>query len=88
MYASTIALYHKELGTNPERISKRLVEHVSKLNWHHIDFPASYKIYIIFEKLNEHIRLNVLYVSFNQKTICSEYISNRNYSTKKTNQFT
>ena len=88
MYAVTIALYHKELGTNPDRISKRLIEHASKLNWIHIDFPASYKDYAIFEKFNEDIALNVLYVPFNQKTICSEYISNLNYSTKKTNQFT
>ena len=83
MYASTIALYHKGLGTNPERISKRLIEHVPKLNWHHIDFPASYKYYVIFQKLNKNIALNVLYVPFNQKTICSEYISNRNYLPEK-----
>ena len=83
MYAVTIALYHKELGTNPERISKRLIEYVSKINWHHIDFPASYKDYVIFEKLIEDIALNVLHVPFNQKIICSEYISNRNYSAKK-----
>ena len=53
------------------------------LNCHYIDFPASYKDYAIFEKLNEDIALNVLYVPFNQRTICSEYISNRNYSSKK-----
>ena len=83
MYAVTIASYHKELGTNPERISKKLLEHIPKLNWNHIDFFVSYKNYIIFEKLNEDIALNVLYVPFNQKTIYSEYISTRNYSTKK-----
>ena len=83
MYAITIALYHTELGSNPERISKRLIEHIPKLNWHYIDFPASYNDYIILEKLNENIALNVLYVPLNQKTICSEYISNRNYSVKK-----
>ena len=83
MYAATIALYHKELGTNPERISKRLMEHVSELNWSHVDFPVSYKDYAIFEKLNEDIALNVLYVPFNKKTICSEYISSRNYSAKR-----
>ena len=83
MYAITIALYHKERGSNPERISKRLIEHIPKFNWHDIDFPASYNDYIIFEKLNEDIALNVLYVPFNQKTICSAYISNRNYLVKK-----
>ena len=83
MYAMTIALYHKELGTNPKRISKRLMEHIPLLNWHDIGFPVSYNDYIIFEKLNEDITLNIFYVPFNQKTICSEYISNRNYTVKK-----
>ena len=83
MYAITIALYHKELGTNPERISKRLMEHIPLLNWHDIGFPVSYNDYIIFEKLNEDITLNIFYVPFNQKTICSEYISNRNCTVKK-----
>ena len=83
MFAVTIALYHKEFSTNPERISKPLLEHVSKLNWNHIDFPASYKDYAIFEKLKEDIALYVLYVPFNQKTICSKYISSRNCSAKK-----
>ena len=32
MYAITIALYHKQLGTNPERISKKLQDHVFMLN--------------------------------------------------------
>ena len=77
----------QKLGSNPERISKRLIEHIPKLNWRLIDFSASYDDYIIFEKLNEDRALNVLYVPFNQKTICSEYFSNRNYSVKKTNYF-
>ena len=71
MYASTIALYHKELGSNPERISKRLIEHTSNFNWSHIDFPALYRDYIIFEKHNKDVAINVLYVRFNQKTIYS-----------------
>ena len=83
MYAITIALYHKELGSNPERISKKLLEHIPLLNWHDIDFPASYNDYIIFEKLNEDIALNVLYVPFNHKTTRTEYISSRNYLVKK-----
>ena len=50
MYAITIALYHKELGSNPERISKKLIEHIPMLNWHDIDFPASYNDYNIYLK--------------------------------------
>ena len=83
MYAITISLYHKQLGTNPERISKKLLEHTNKINWDHTDFPASFNDYIIFEQLNEDIALNVLYVPYNQKTICAEYISSRNYIAKK-----
>ena len=67
IYAITIALYHKELGSNPERISKKLIEHIPLLNWHDIDFPASFNDYIIFEKLNEDIALNVFYVLSDQK---------------------
>ena len=83
MYAITIALYHKELGANPERISKRQFKYIPTLNWDGIDFPPSYNDYNIFEKFNEDIALNVLHVPFNKKTICSEYISNRNYTAKK-----
>ena len=83
MYAATIALYHKELGSNPEHISKKLLEHILLLNWHDIDFPASYEDYIIFEKLNEDIALNLLYVPYDRKTVCGEYISPHNHTAKK-----
>ena len=75
MHAITIALYHKELSTNPERITKILIAYAQKLNWHDIDFPASYEDYAIFEKLNEDVALNILYLSFNEVSICPEYIS-------------
>ena len=89
MHAITIALYHKELGTNPERITKKLIAYAQKFNWHDIDFPASYEDYAIFEKLNEDVALNVLYVPllyvpmlFNEVNILPEYISKRNFNTK------
>ena len=82
MHAITIALFHKELGTNPERITKKLIAYAQKFNWHDIDFPASYEDYAIFEKLNEDVALNVLYVPFNEVNICPEYISKRNFNTK------
>ena len=50
-------------------------------------FPASFNNYIVFEQLNEDIALNVLYVPFNKKAICTEYISSRNYTAKKTSYF-
>lgn len=83
MYAAAIALYNKELGSNPEHISKKLLEHILLLNWHDIDFPTSYEDYIIFEKLNEDIALNVLYVPYERKTVCGEYISPHNRTAKK-----
>ena len=82
MHAITIALYHKELGTNPERITKKLIAYAQNFNWHHTDFPALYEDYAIFEKLNEDVALNVLYVPFNEVNICPEYISKRNVSTR------
>ena len=82
MHALTIALYHKKLGINPERITKELIAHAQKFNWHDIDFPASYEDYAIFEKLNEDVALNILHVPFNEFNICPEYISKRNSNIK------
>ena len=82
MHAITIALYHKELGTNPERLTGKLIAYAQKFNWNDIDFPASYQDYVIFEKLNEDVAFNVLYVPFNEVNICPEYVSNRNFNTK------
>ena len=50
MHAITIALFHKELGTNPERITKKLIAHAQNFIWHDIDLSASYENYAIFEK--------------------------------------
>ena len=82
MHAITIALFHKELGTNPERITKKLIAYAQNFIWHDIDFHASYEDYAIFEKLNEDVALNVLYVPFDEVNILPEYISKRNFSTK------
>ena len=79
-YAATIAFFHKESGTNPERISQKLRIYTQRFNWHDIDFPASYVDYAIFEKLNEDIALNIL--PYREKTLCPEYISKRNFNTK------
>ena len=78
----SIALFHKELGTNPEPITKKLIAYPQKFNWHEIDFPASFQDCVIFEKLNEDVALNVLYVPFNEVNILPEYISKRNFNTK------
>ena len=82
MHAITIALFHKELSTNPEHITKKLIAYAQKCNWYDIDFPVSYEDYAIYEKLNEDVGLNILYVPFNEVNICPEYISKRNFNTK------
>ena len=82
MYALTIALNHKEIGKNPDRISKRLIEHIPKYNWDYIDFPASTPDYKIFEKNNEDIALNILYVLHDTEEIRPEYISKYNFTRK------
>ena len=67
MHAITIALYHNELGSNPERISKTLMQYANKLNWYNIDFPASYEDHLLFEQFNSDIALTILYVPFGKK---------------------
>ena len=79
MYAITIALCHEGLGKNPGRISSKLIEYDSAFNWHDIDFPATYDDYITFERLNNIVALNVLYVPLNEINICPEYISEYNF---------
>ena len=83
MYAVNIALYHEEIGHNPERISKRLIEHIPKYNWDNIDFPASIPDHKVFEKNNTDIALNILYVPHNKEKVRPEYISQHNFTRKK-----
>ena len=82
MYAVTIALNHKEIGKNLDRISQKLIEHIPKNNWNYIDFPATISDYKIFEKNNEDIALNILYVPNNTEEIRPEYISKYNFDRK------
>ena len=82
MYTATTTLYHHKLGSNPERITKKLATYTETFNWREIDFLASYNDCAIFEQLNEDIALNILYVPPREKNICPEYISKRNFNTK------
>ena len=61
---------------------KKLIAYAQNFILHDIDFPASYENYAIFEKLNEDVDLNVLYVPFDEVNILPEYISKGNFSTK------
>ena len=82
MYAIAIALFDEALGKNPGRISKELIKYANAFNWHDIDFPATYEDYITFERLNETVSLNILYVPLNEVNICPEHISKRNFDKK------
>ena len=82
MYGIAIALFHEALGKNPGRISKELIKYANAFNWHDIDFPTTYEDYITFERLNEAVAINILYVPLNEVNICTEYISKRNFDKK------
>ena len=81
-YATAIAIYHKEIGKNLDRISSKLIEHTYKLDWNEIDFPASTPDYKRFEQYNDDIALNILYVPFNEQDVRPEYISKHNFTRK------
>ena len=73
MYSITTGLYHDEIGKNVERISKKLMRYTSKINWRNINFPASYKNYVLFEQLNSDIALNILNVPFGKRNVCPKH---------------
>ena len=82
MHAIAIALFDEALGKNPGRISKELIKYANAFNWHDIDFPTTYEDYITFERLNEAVAINILYVPLNEVNISTEYISKRNFDKK------
>ena len=82
MHVITVALYHNELGSNPERISKKLMQYANKINWHNIDFPASYEDYVLFEQLNSDIALNILYVPFGKRNVCPDCVFKHTFTAK------
>ena len=87
VYAATIAIYHKEIGDHPERISNKLFQHAYKLDWNGFDFPAFTSDYKIFEKNNKDITLSILYVPYEEEEeiidVLPEYICNHNFTRKK-----
>ena len=67
---------------HPERISK-LKPYINKYNWEEINFPAGSKEWQKFERNNDTIALNVLYVEQNTKKISVVYKSKYNNKRKK-----
>ena len=55
------ALNYQTIEKNPQRISK-LKPYINKYNWEGINFPAGSKKWQKFEKNNDTIALNILYV--------------------------
>ena len=53
---------------------------VSKFNWKNLDFPTLIRDYQMFERNNEDLALNILYVPTYQKEIPPEYISKHNFT--------
>ena len=60
------ALDFQNIEKHPERISK-LKPYINKYNWKGINFPAGSKEWQKFERNNDTIALNVLYVKHNTK---------------------
>ena len=60
------ALNYQNIETHPERISK-LKPYINKYNWEGINFPAGSKEWQKFERNNNTIAPNVLYVKHNTK---------------------
>ena len=73
-YVITVALNHKKIRKEPQRISK-IKPFIDKYNWKDTEFPSHSKYWKKFEQNNKTIALNILYVSYNTKQIRSAYIS-------------
>ena len=76
-YAITVALNHKDIGRDPQRIL-RIKPFVNKYNWKDINFPAGPHDWKKFKQNNKTIALNILYVPYNTKEICRAYKSKYN----------
>ena len=59
-------LNYQTIETHPERISK-LKPYINKCNWKEIDFPAESKDWVKFEKNNDTVALNGLYIPIIKK---------------------
>ena len=82
-YALTVALNHKQIKKDLQRISK-IKRFVDQYNWKEIDFPTTSNSWKKFESNNESIVLNILYVPYNTKEIRHAY--KPKYNLKHENQ--
>ena len=63
-YTLTVALNHKQIKSNPERISK-IKPFIDQYNWKEIDFLSHSKYWKKFEQNNKIIALNILFAPYN-----------------------
>ena len=80
-YAITVALNHKEIGKDPQSLSK-IKPFISKYNRNDINFPAGIKEWKTFEQNNPNIALNILYVPTDTQEIKITYRSKYNRKCK------
>ena len=76
-YSIIAALNYQNIGHHSERISK-LKPFINNYNWDNIDFPAGHKDSSEFEKNNNDIAINILYVPYKTKEIRQTYVSKHN----------
>ena len=76
-HSIVIALYHKQIGKNPQRI-ENLKPYYKHFNWEGINTPATKKDWKRFENNNPDVSLNIFSVPFNEEEIRTEYVSKFN----------
>ena len=72
--ALTVALNNRNIGKNPQRISK-IKPFIDQYNWKEIDFPSEKKDWKKFEQNNKTIAFNILFVPHDTKQIRHAYKS-------------
>ena len=82
-YVLTVALYHEEIGSNTERITK-IKPFINTYNWKDIKFPSHSNDWKKFKQNNKTIALNIIFEPYNTKQIRPADISKYNY--KRDNQ--
>ena len=61
-YATTVALNHVEIESHPERLWN-LKPFINKYKWKGINYPSKINDWKTFEKKNQTIALNILYIT-------------------------
>ena len=82
-YSITVALNHRKIGKNPQKISK-IKPYINNYNWKDINFPAGIYDWKTFERNNKDIALNILSAFPDEETINIIYKSK--YNCKRKNQ--